>query len=310
MNTKDQVDALRDQLLAEGVPKPDAVRQIALATLGWPYVFGAWGEWCMPRNRGNRMRSDHPTIKSKCRVLSGSYDWKNIRDNRYCSGCQWGNGVRMYDCRGLTDWLLKQVGIDLAGEGATSQYNTDANWARKGTIDDMPQDIVCCVFRRKKGSTKTMEHTGMYLGGNLYVDCSVNVKTGTKNWTHYAIPAELYSEEEIPVSTKRPILRKGSEGENVRELQERLIALGYDCGTKGADGKFGAKTEEAVKEFQRKHGLKVDGIVGENTWAELDKADAPKEQTYKIRMYGLTFDQVEQIRQVCPTAQCEVEKET
>jgi len=304
MNTAEQVTAIRDQMLAEGAAKPDIIRQIALACIGWPYVFGAWGEECSPSNRKRRIRDSHPTIKSKCQVLNGK--------RSDCNGCQWypnDERVRMFDCRGLTDWLLKQVGIDLAGEGATSQYNTDANWVRKGTIDEIPQDIVCCVFRRKKGSTRTMEHTGMYLGGDLYVDCSVNVKTGTKNWTHYAIPAGLYSEEEIPVSTKRPTLRKGSEGETVRELQERLIALGYDCGTKGADGKFGAKTEEAVKEFQRKHGLKVDGIVGENTWAELDKADAPKEQTYKIRMYGLTFDQVEQIRRVCPTAQCEVEKE-
>ena len=177
---------------------------------------------------------------------------------------------------------------------------------RRGSVNDMP-DCVCCLYR-KKGNK--MEHTGMHIGGGIVVDCSGDVRTGgMTGWTHYAIPAGLYSEEEIPVSTKRPTLRKGSEGVNVRELQERLIALGYDCGTKGADGKFGAKTEEAVKEFQRKHGLKVDGIAGENTWAELDKADAPKEQTYKIRMYGLTFDQVEQIRQVCPTAQCEVEKE-
>ena len=46
MRTMEQVDELRDQLAAEGTPKPDAIRQIALATLDWPYVFGAWGEKC------------------------------------------------------------------------------------------------------------------------------------------------------------------------------------------------------------------------------------------------------------------------
>jgi N-acetylmuramoyl-L-alanine amidase len=41
------------------------------------------------------------------------------------------------------------------------------------------------------------------------------------------------------------------------------------CGTSGADGIFGAGTENAVKSFQRHHGLTVDGIVGKKTWDKL-----------------------------------------
>ena len=293
MNNIDQVNALRDRLVAEGTPKPDTIRQIAFACLGWPYVFGAWGEECNPNNRKRRVRDDHPTIKSKCQVLSGR--------SGTCNGCQWYPSdcrVRMYDCRGWTRWLLQQVGLDITGQGATSQYNTSANWVRKGKIAEMP-DCVCCVFRQKGNS---MEHTGMYLGGGVVVDCSVNVRSvGMSGWTHYAIPVGLYSEEDIPVETVKPTLRKGDSGDNVRALQEKLNALGYDCGE--VDGKFGKKTYEAVCKFQRDHGLGVDGVVGKATWAALDSTEAQPVQTYTVTCRGVTWDQAMQLRTICPTAE-------
>lgn len=55
-------------------------------------------------------------------------------------------------------------------------------------------------------------------------------------------------------------------------LQRALIALGYDIGPSGSDGKFGALTREAVKRFQAKVGLLVDGIVGKDTTAALRAA--------------------------------------
>ena len=61
------------------------------------------------------------------------------------------------------------------------------------------------------------------------------------------------------------MLRKGSRGEAVREMQEKLIALGYDLGKCGADGIFGRKTLAAVKKFQKANGLKADGICGRIT---------------------------------------------
>ena len=291
MRTIEQVDNLIAQLEAEGTPKPDSVRQIALACLDWPYVFGAWGEPCTPSGRKRRARSEHPTIVSKCPALSRG---------AVCNeqNCKWGIGVRMYDCRGFTAWLLKQVGISISGEGATSQYNTAANWMRRGSVNDMP-DCVCCLFRKK--GTK-MEHTGMHIGGGIVVDCSVDVRTGgMTGWTHYAIPAGLYKEGEIPMDMVKPTLRKGAEGDLVTELQTMLNAVGCDCGT--VDGKFGTKTQSAVKLFQSRRGLDPDGVVGRKTWAELEKATTPGEVTYTVTCYGMTFEQVMQIRAICPTAE-------
>jgi hypothetical protein len=65
------------------------------------------------------------------------------------------------------------------------------------------------------------------------------------------------------------ILRRGSQGEAVRQLQNALISKGYSCGAYGADGNFGDGTDNAVRKFQADHGLEVDGIVGSATWNAL-----------------------------------------
>lgn len=57
------------------------------------------------------------------------------------------------------------------------------------------------------------------------------------------------------------LLKLGSEGEDVKKLQQKL----------GVDpiGKFGPKTEAAVKAWQSSNGLTADGIVGDGTWSKL-----------------------------------------
>lgn len=61
-------------------------------------------------------------------------------------------------------------------------------------------------------------------------------------------------------------------GSDVVSYQKALIALGYDLGRAGADGISGVKTITAVRAFQTKAGLTVDGIVGKKTLAALDAA--------------------------------------
>ena len=55
----------------------------------------------------------------------------------------------------------------------------------------------------------------------------------------------------------------GSRGSEVRTIQEKLKRWGYYNGN--VDGIYGSQTTAAVKSFQRKNGLKVDGIAGTNT---------------------------------------------
>lgn len=63
------------------------------------------------------------------------------------------------------------------------------------------------------------------------------------------------------------VWKQGSSGETVRTIQTKLKNWGYYTGA--VDGIYGSKTTEAVKSFQRKNGLTVDGVVGEKTLAAL-----------------------------------------
>lgn len=60
-------------------------------------------------------------------------------------------------------------------------------------------------------------------------------------------------------------------GSDVVHCQRILQNLGYDLGKTGADGKYGKRTEEAIKAFQREKLLVVDGKVGIATWTMLEK---------------------------------------
>jgi peptidoglycan hydrolase-like protein with peptidoglycan-binding domain len=66
-----------------------------------------------------------------------------------------------------------------------------------------------------------------------------------------------------------PILRKGTKGELVSRVQQRLIISGDYKGN--IDGDFGAATETAIKTLQKRTKLSADGEIGDRTWAELTK---------------------------------------
>lgn len=64
-------------------------------------------------------------------------------------------------------------------------------------------------------------------------------------------------------------LVRGDKGDAVKKLQEDLLALGYDFEGYGADGSFGGATERTVIQFQKDHGLKVDGKAGAETQGKI-----------------------------------------
>lgn len=68
-------------------------------------------------------------------------------------------------------------------------------------------------------------------------------------------------------TTTRPVLFRGMDGPAVRELQQRLQALGFAVGQ--VDGVFGEQTYNAVIEAQRRFNLEPDGVVGPATWRAL-----------------------------------------
>ena len=73
-------------------------------------------------------------------------------------------------------------------------------------------------------------------------------------------------------------LKKGSSGTQVKELQTALQKLGYY--TAKIDGSFGSITETAVKNFQKKYNLVIDGWVGSETCKKLQQLTSNNDKSY------------------------------
>ena len=96
-----------------------------------------------------------------------------------------------------------------------------------------------------------------------------------------AAQAELESRGAAPADYQT--LQKGSKGDDVKALQQRLIELNYLSGT--ADGDFGGKTTSAVELFQSTVGLTANGIADTATQEALFASDAPKAKVYQSLDY-------------------------
>ncbi|MCI8500563.1 MAG: spore cortex-lytic enzyme [Clostridia bacterium] len=72
--------------------------------------------------------------------------------------------------------------------------------------------------------------------------------------------------------TEAAVLRQGSKGGEVKEVQRRLKQWGYYSGS--VDGVFGSGTKKAVIAFQKKNGLTADGVVGKATYKALGMNDS------------------------------------
>jgi peptidoglycan hydrolase-like protein with peptidoglycan-binding domain len=107
---------------------------------------------------------------------------------------------------------------------------------------------------------------------NQYAQPSLGVPTALGT-AQYPVTAAVTTPVAVPAVTATPAipnveLRLGSTGPYVRQLQEKLIYLGYLRGA--ADGIFGQSTLNAAKNFQYAHGLTPDGVIGAKTWTSLN----------------------------------------
>lgn len=120
-----------------------------------------------------------------------------------------------------------------------------------------------------------VKHFQSHYGG-LLVDGVV----GAKTWKALCENSQLYGysfysefvSTTYPYDVHMPTLRQGMQGEAVECLQWRLKAYTYRI---SIDGIFGSNTQTAVESFQKRIGLKADGIVGHQTWRELGINLAP-----------------------------------
>ncbi len=173
-----------------------------------------------------------------------------------------GDGAR-YKGRGLLQLTGRanyramggKLGLDLegnpalAGDPVVSLHIACEYWTNRGVNPMCDADDLVRVTRAVNGGLNGLEDRRLYLG---------RAKT--------ALKARMGVIAASAEGGAGPVLRRGSQGDIVGELQELLNRKGLAI---AIDQNFGPATELAIAEFQRRAGLTVDGIVGQATWDAL-----------------------------------------
>ena len=238
---------------------------------------------------------------SQVGYVEGNNNWnKYAEELDAIDGLTWGKKQNLAWCGEFVLWnTVKTFGVDLglkimcSGKpsgiplcSSGAQYFMDAG--RWYTSNPQSGDIIFFYY------SGGINHTGIVVDVSGSVITTVEGNSGDKvsrnryNLSYAAIAGfgrpkyELATDASIP-ETERPqtpavpisrviVLCFGDEGAEVKQLQEKLIKLGYGCGPDGADGEFGRATLAAVLRFQREHGLDDDGEAGPLTFAAIEEA--------------------------------------
>jgi hypothetical protein len=196
----------------------------------------------------------------------------------YLEECKVWFGHIVVDCSGL---LIEAYRSKQADYGDKSSGTLRMQAVDRGAISEMPDVPGLGVWRSG--------HIGLYIGAGKVIEAA-GVKWGVaeaplwspaggKAWKEWLQLRDVDYEEapgkgEIgngAFSVGRLLALKSTwmRGEDVRDVQEQLIARKYSVGGTGADGIYGPKTTQGVRRFQGDKGLQVDGIVGPKTTAAL-----------------------------------------
>lgn len=115
-------------------------------------------------------------------------------------------------------------------------------------------------------NTKDYCQFAEYLKKDGYATSSTYINTLTNTVKKYLLSSYDNPKIDIEPKSQHPTLSKGDKGEEVELLQELLVLHGAKI---KVDGIFGERTDEAVRQFQLKKALAIDGIAGPKTWSKL-----------------------------------------
>ena len=225
----------------------------------------------------------------KNKIISLAIEQLGNDYNTYCKDM--GYNYRIEWCACFISWLAEKLGItdiipvDMSCNSQISKFKSMGVWHTDRNFQS--GDIIYYDWDRL-GDSRPADHVGIVekvIGNTLTVIEGNNgnfpndrvrrreISSGSSLIFGYARPKYPVksSANGSDVDISLPTVRKGDSGNAVKILQLALVAYEYNIGKYGADGDFGSDTESAVKQFQKRSGIAVDGIVGENTWYELLK---------------------------------------
>lgn len=253
----------------------------------WGYIWATAGEEWTEKKQEN---------------LVAKYKTDPKKYSNYEQGAKIGSkwiGHKVADCSGLVKWALVKLGVKGIYHGSNSQFSK--NCSKTGKIEKgvkIPTGAL--IFTGNEVGQHN--HVGVLVSETCVCEAQGTIKgvvhtpLSNKKWTYWGLlkdveytavgkePVEEPAKpaaEPIPDSVTIPItmevtlptLRKGDKRTEVATMQQLLLDAGEKLPKYGADGDFGNETLKAVKSYQKKHGLAVDGICGPKTWKAL-MADA------------------------------------
>ena len=242
---------------------------------GWGYIWGTAG-----------------IVWTKARQDAAS------REMTVKYGSKW-IGHNVADCSGLFVWAFRQLGGSIY-HGSNTIYRSYCS--ARGKMDGRSLRTGTAVFT---GTENDHGHIGLYVGDGTVIEAKgtqagvVTSKVTDKKWTYWGELKDVQYDGD-PEPSGKPTLRKGDSGPYVTLAQTELIQRGYDLGSWGADGKFGAQTEKAVKQFQTDWGLTADGVIGPKTWEMLE--ETPVKVTYRVTVPNLSLREADELVSKYPGA--------
>lgn len=193
-------------------------------------------------------QSDRNTLNARAKEVG--YDLSKIKTKCNC------------DCSSLQNVAAVAAGA----QGATYGSNGWTTSSMRAALEKAGYKIIT--------ASTYLKSSAYCVRGAIYVKPGSHTVCGLDNGSKAAqtLKKAGASGSSSSGSGESRILKRGMTGEDVKDMQQGLIKAGYSCGPDGADGKFGADTEAALKEFQRDHSLEVDGQYGPLSKAALEKA--------------------------------------
>ena len=280
---------------------------------------------------GWQVTSDTIAVKAK-QNLNGWYTQAHIAGLKEVANEHppvWG-----FDCVNTTKGLLwgwtgdadKKYGGAVHGAHGVPDYNAN-------NFFKLCKDQSADFSKIEIGEGLWMDgHWGLYVGDGKAVECTGRwdngvqitsvwnlgkkpgfngrywTKHGKLPWVDYDGKADSVEPEKIELGSR--VIRKGTQGTDVRELQEDLMKLGYALPKYGADGDCGTETVNAIKLFQDDYDLEADGEAGRDTIAAIRKAldtqtapANPAEPRYTITICHVPQEEADAMKKRWPDAE-------
>lgn len=197
------------------------------------------------------------SFKATKRSTSVSRSWKTY----WTKDCARWFGKMCADCSGGIVGAIRSTGTSYADRNAATFKKEFTEYGKIKTLPEIPGLALWYSG-----------HIGIYEGNGYALEFRgteygcVRTKVADRKWKYWGkIKGVEYEDTNTAwiVTRLLKITIPRLQGNDVRELQRRLNANGCNCGD--VDGIFGSKTKKAVKAYQKKKGLTIDGKAGKNT---------------------------------------------